>query len=89
VILSVKDPAKFIAEAEAIGELVRSFAIQMVEKLLKKHVEGKRGWNDPGRYDYILDALYGAADRGEWLNVANYAAMLWNLDNKTGGGDSE
>jgi hypothetical protein len=65
---------------KALGLLVSDFKRAMMGKLLRKHEEGVTGWDDPRFKEGIKLSLQRAADRGEWVNVANYSAMLWNME---------
>lgn len=68
------------AEMRALGELVHRFALAMRYKLYDKAVEGYTGWNDPANRDMIRQKLLANVERGDWVDVANLAAMLWGLE---------
>ncbi len=72
------------AEVMALEHLVSDFSIEMVRKLAIKCAEGRRGWDNPDLYASIESALLKAATRGKWVSVANFAAMLWNMDSGKG-----
>ncbi len=68
------------AEEHALRELIREFSFEMEAKLLQKLKEGRHGWDDPDCRYGIHKELFRAATEGRWLDVGNYAAMMWNLD---------
>lgn len=65
-------------------EAVDSFAQAMHDKMAAARAKGKEGWDDPERCtDKKLEALFlQAYERAEWVDVANYAMMLWNRGQK-------
>lgn len=74
------------AEEKALRALVRAFAAEMERKLLAKMRDGRSGWDDPACRDCIREALrqHIARGDGQMVDIANLAAMLWNLDVGTG-----
>lgn len=60
-------------------EAVDRFAAAMHAKMAQARAKGKEGWDDPERCtDKKLEALFlQAYEHGEWVDVANYAMMLW------------
>lgn len=60
-------------------EAVDRFASAMHAKMAQARAKGKEGWDDPERFSVgELDSLLlSAAERNEWVDVANYAMMLW------------
>jgi hypothetical protein len=60
-------------------EAVDRFASAMHAKMAQARAKGKEGWDDPERCS--ADRLYGLASMsltaGEYVDVANYAMMLW------------
>lgn len=77
----IADPNGPLADdMRALGELVHRFAGAMRPKLYDKAVEGYTGWNDPANRDMIRQKLLANAERGDWVDVANLAAMLWGLE---------
>lgn len=60
-------------------EAVDRFASAMHAKMAQARAKGKEGWDDPERCtDRKLEALFlQAYEHGEWVDVANYAMMLW------------
>ena len=69
------------AELDALNALVDAFAAEMKRKLRQKALEGRSGWDDPDCADGIMAALIEHANRGrgQEVDVANLAAMLWNM----------
>lgn len=71
------------AEGEALDELVDAFADEMKAKLRRKWREGYSGWDVPANRPGINAKLFEHVLRTgpQWVDIANLAAMLWNLDN--------
>lgn len=70
------------AELDALDALVDSFATEMKSKLRWKVMQGRHGWDDATNRDGIKNALleHATRDSGQWVDVANFAAMLWNME---------
>jgi hypothetical protein len=68
------------AELQALDTLVNNFAEAMKAQLRKKYYEGKRDWDKPVYANGMMDALEDRASEGKWVDVANFAAMLWNFE---------
>ncbi len=70
------------AEFTALDALVDAFAAEMKKKLRAKAMEGRSGWDDPQWEPGIRAALIDHAQRGKGQEVdaANLAAMLWNFN---------
>jgi hypothetical protein len=68
------------AEFKALDALVDQFAAAMKSKLRRAAVEkGKDGWDDPKwTPDDIKAALLAHVEKGDAVDVANFAAFLWN-----------
>lgn len=68
-------------EVKALDAMVDAFAAEMKMKLHKKWREGQRGWDDPECAEGIRAALasHVARGRGQEVDIANLAAMLWNM----------
>jgi hypothetical protein len=65
--------------SKAIDALVDDFAKHMKSKLRMKAMEGKSGWDDPEwTRDQIKRAMIEHVDKGDPVDVANFAAFLWN-----------
>jgi hypothetical protein len=69
------------AELRALDALVDAFAVEMKKKLRAKADAGRTGWDNPANADGIRAAMFEHAARGpgQEVDVANFAAMLWNL----------
>lgn len=77
----IADPNGPLADdMRALGELVHRFAAAMRHKLYEKAAEGYTGWNNPENIEMIQQKLLANAERGDWVDVANLAAMLWGLE---------
>ena len=77
----IADPNGPLADdMRALGELVHRFAAAMRHKLYDKAVEGYTGWNNPENIEMIQQKLLANVERGDWVDVANLAAMLWGLE---------
>lgn len=70
-----------IAGLEALDALVDAFAAEMKRKLRHKALEGRSGWDDPQNEQFIRDSMlrHVQRGRGQEVDVANLAAMLWNM----------
>lgn len=78
-----------VRERNKLTRTVFEFASQMLEKLHQKMDEGYRGWSeDEDEMRERLVAMLGEhADRAsngggsqQWVDVANFAMMLWAHD---------
>ena len=60
-------------------EAVDRFAAAMHAKMAQARAKGKEGWDDPERcsIDRLIELLDLALLAAEWVDVANYAMMLW------------
>ncbi len=79
------------AGLDALDALVDAFAAEMKKKLRRKALEGRSGWDDPACAEGIRAAMLEHAQRGhgQEVDVANLAAMLWNMGSNakvSGGG---
>lgn len=65
-------------------EAVDQFALAMHAKMAKARANGKEGWDDPERCNVgqLETECRRAAAACEWVDVANYAMMLWNRGQK-------
>jgi hypothetical protein len=64
---------------KALDALVAAFASDIVRKLTRKALEGKSGWDDPDwTTEQIEQALRDHVDKGDPVDVANFAMFLWN-----------
>ena len=68
------------AEPLALERMVRAFSNQMLAKLQRKRPEGYRGWDGPENYptDDMWRMLKEHVEKRQPLDVANFAAMIWN-----------
>lgn len=60
-------------------EAVDRFAAAMHAKMAQARAKGKEGWDDPERCNMgrLQALLHDAYLLDEWVDVANYAMMLW------------
>lgn len=60
-------------------EAVDKFAAAMHAKMAQARAKGKEGWDDPERCPdkYLSDLCLSAWEGDQWVDVANYAMMLW------------
>lgn len=65
-------------------EAVDSFAQAMHDKMAAARAKGKEGWDDPSLCsEQYLGGLFDRAHQArDWVDVANYAMMLWNRGQK-------
>jgi hypothetical protein len=70
------------AERKALDALVDAFAAEMRAKLQEQRRRCWYGWDDPANRDIIRARLaeHLAKPGSQWVDVANFAAMLWNLE---------
>lgn len=60
-------------------EAVDRFAAAMHAKMASARAKGKEGWDDPERCSdaHLRGLLTTGMQQHEWVDVANYAMMLW------------
>lgn len=60
-------------------EAVDKFAAAMHAKMAAARDKGKEGWDDPDKCNLgeLQTLLHDAYRLDEWVDVANYAMMLW------------
>ena len=60
-------------------EAVDRFASAMHAKMAQARAKGKEGWDDPERcsIDRLIELCDVSLLGAEWVDVANYAMMLW------------
>jgi hypothetical protein len=65
---------------EALDALVDKFAAEMKRKLRRAAIEkGRSGWDDPAWHPgSIKSALLAHVEKGDPVDVANFAAFWWN-----------
>lgn len=73
------------AELEALDALVDAFALAMKRKLRRAALDkGRSGWDDPSwSFDAMRSSLFSHLCKGDPIDVANFAAFLWNRDGST------
>ncbi len=66
---------------KALNTCVDAFALEMKKKLRQKFLEGRHGWDSPDwPKDDIRRRMYEHIDKGDPVDVANFAMFLWNRD---------
>ena len=74
---------KYPAERLALDNLHTHFAENvMYGKLIQKLNEGYHGWDDPTSKEGLIRILKKNMERSDWVDVANIAMFLWNLEQK-------
>ena len=70
------------AEMKALNIMVDAFAKAMKAKLRDKYLRDYYvGWDSRENREVIEVSLRKHVDRGgQWIDVANLAAMLWNME---------
>jgi len=72
-------------ETQALINLTEKAVVKMQDKLLQKRDEGYHGWDDSRIRDDLINSLIAHIERAksdpnQWLDVANLAIMVWNID---------
>ena len=64
----------------ALNAMVDAFGKEMKDKLREKYLEGREGWDMPEACPtaFLQRALREHCARGDMVDVANFAAMIWN-----------
>lgn len=80
------NPIASYRDEEADHEGVERFRRAMLEKLKRKRAEGRRGWNLPAvcSIGQLETMLREHVEKGDAVDVANLAMMIWNRRNPTG-----
>ena len=77
---------KIDREIKKINSTIDDFAKSMKAKMIIKHAEGYTGWDEIGEDEkpIIIRRLIDHALRGDGqeVDVANFAMMIWHLNNK-------
>ena len=68
------------AECEAFDAVVNAFAKKMKAKFRRKFVKGFSGWDNKDEKKYLVESLRQHAQEYDMVDVANLAAMIWNLE---------
>lgn len=71
-------------EADHLG--VRRFTREMHRKMTKKRHQGYGGWNLPAQctVESLTNMLADHLRKGDMIDIANFAMMIWNRQNPTG-----
>ena len=79
---SVEECVHMGAEMKALDIMVDAFARAMKAKLRDKYLRYHyTGWDKKENREVIEVSLRKHVDRsGQWIDVANLAAMLWNME---------
>ncbi len=72
-------------EKAALKTMIDYFSKSMKEKLLLKLDAGYRGWDETENKEsieaYLKDHVKkGLQNKGNLVDIANFCAMLWNMD---------
>jgi hypothetical protein len=61
--------------------LIEIFSSQMQDRFREKAMWGLEGWSDKTKINRsaLIIRIISNALTGDWVNVANLAAMAWNL----------
>jgi len=78
----ISDDAKKEAEQQALGMLLDAFAKEIGGKVFQKLENGYSGWDNPEMLDNLKKKLLENYQRGDMVDVAALAMMLWNLQQK-------
>ena len=73
-----------LAEKKALSAMVDAFADEMKKKLYQKHEEGWDGWDDESYEELFRKRLCEQIlkQNRDYVDIANFAAMLWNMNSK-------
>ena len=71
---------KALTELARLNDLVERTATAMRDKLHRKHAQGKRGWER--NVTTLLEGLHRADLRKDYLDICNYAAMLYDYQQR-------
>ena len=69
------------AEQEALASLMNVFSETMFKKILMKRQQGYHAWDKktPDMIELLKTRLQENLNRGDWVDVANLAMFLWNM----------
>ena len=78
----ITEEVRIAAEQEAFARLVSDFSEVMFEKFVAKLKQGYNGWdrNTPDIIESITTRLGKNIEKGDWVDVANLAMFLWNME---------
>ena len=68
------------ADQRAFDAVVNKLATAMKAKFRNKFMEGRSGWDERDAKEFLLTSLKSHIERGDMVDVANIAAMIWNLE---------
>ena len=68
------------ADVKAFDEVVKQFGKQMKAKFRRKFMGGRRGWDEKDQRQFLLSSLKRHIEKGDMVDVANLAAMIWNME---------
>ena len=72
--------AEFAAEIERLADHHSAFEQEMAKRLRKKAEKGWRGWDDRQMIERLKDKLAENIQQGDWVDVANLAGFLHDMD---------
>jgi len=73
-------------ECQALCELVDKVSERVKDRLISKYYEGKRGWDDPSRFDVgdLITAIMDETQEKDPIDVIAYAMFWWNRVREVG-----
>lgn len=66
----------------ALTNVVDEFRLAMLRRLRAKERAGWSGWGDPSLELDFRNRLIQSFVRGNWVDVANFAAFLWEFNGR-------
>ena len=80
------DIRKIVSGFEADEMGVDRFTVAMRRKLTQKRKEGRGGWNIPDAcgIEDLREMLEDHLQKGDLVDIANFAMMIWNRENPNG-----
>jgi len=80
-----REPTEAQIEQHPDDAAVDRFAAAMKAKLAEKRAEGRGGWDDPAQCStgFLARLLREHVEKGDPLDVGNFAMMLWNRGGAT------
>ncbi|MCR4331889.1 MAG: hypothetical protein NUV34_04180 [Sulfuricaulis sp.] len=84
--MSLVDITTMTDDACADDNGVGRFAFTMQKKLEEKRAQGRNGWNRPAEcsIERLQKLLLKATLKGDPVDIANFAMMIWNRQNPNG-----
>lgn len=82
---AASEPTEAQIEQHPDDAAVDRFAAAMKAKLAEKRAEGRGGWDDPEQCSttYLATLLRSHVEKGDPLDVGNFAMMLWHRGGAT------